>query len=191
VPTLTDVVDAIVEIKRIGRSTRLKRSSTCLVLQRCEARGSHPPRRQPVRSSGCCRHRRTGNSTKPPCERPGYVAFVKLPYRPVTDSPGVVLGSLRRRVHLDGYVVHLSAQQAAVLWALMARDGRGWSAALCWRQQRGQRPGRRPLPAGPAAGRVAPPSSAELALTRPVVPRWRHRLPIRLAPGSGCHASRP
>src|SRR5689334_1906670 len=37
---------------------------------------------------------------------------VKLTYRPVMESHGVVLDSLRRRVQVDGYVVHLSAREA-------------------------------------------------------------------------------
>jgi len=47
----------------------------------------------------------------------------KLTYRPMT-AHGVVLDSLRRRVHVDGYVVHLSARETAVLRALMTRAGR-------------------------------------------------------------------
>jgi DNA-binding response OmpR family regulator len=48
----------------------------------------------------------------------------KLLYRPVMDSHGVVLDSPRRRVQVDGYFVHLSAQEAAVLRAPMTRAGR-------------------------------------------------------------------
>jgi len=49
---------------------------------------------------------------------------VKLTYRPVMESHGVVLDSLRRRVQVDGYVVHLSARETAVLRALMTQAGR-------------------------------------------------------------------
>jgi DNA-binding response OmpR family regulator len=48
----------------------------------------------------------------------------KLTYRPVMEAHGVVLDSLRRRVQVDGYVVHLSARETAVLRALMIRAGR-------------------------------------------------------------------
>lgn len=47
-----------------------------------------------------------------------------LTYRPVIETHGVVLDSLRRRVQVDGYVVHLSARETAVLRALMTRAGR-------------------------------------------------------------------
>jgi DNA-binding response OmpR family regulator len=42
----------------------------------------------------------------------------------VMESNGVVLDGPRRRVHVDGYVVHLSARETAVLGVLMARTGR-------------------------------------------------------------------
>jgi DNA-binding response OmpR family regulator len=42
----------------------------------------------------------------------------------VMESNGVVLDGPRRRVQVDGYVVHLSARETAVLRVLMARTGR-------------------------------------------------------------------
>ncbi|MGH3769322.1 MAG: winged helix-turn-helix domain-containing protein [Pseudonocardiaceae bacterium] len=41
----------------------------------------------------------------------------------VPDRDGVVLDAPRRRVHVDGYVVHLPARELAVLRVLMARGG--------------------------------------------------------------------
>jgi len=52
--------------------------------------------------------------------RPG----AKLTYRPVMEAHGVVLDSVRQRLQVDGYVVHLSARETAVLRALMTRAGR-------------------------------------------------------------------
>jgi DNA-binding response OmpR family regulator len=40
------------------------------------------------------------------------------------ESGGVMLDSPRRRIQVDGYVVHLSARETAVLRALMTRAGR-------------------------------------------------------------------
>jgi DNA-binding response OmpR family regulator len=39
------------------------------------------------------------------------------------EADGVVLDGLRRRVQVDGYLVHLPAREAAVLSVLMARSG--------------------------------------------------------------------
>jgi DNA-binding response OmpR family regulator len=48
----------------------------------------------------------------------------RLCYRPIMESGGVMLDSPRRRIQVDGYVVHLSARETAVLRALMTRAGR-------------------------------------------------------------------
>ncbi len=60
----------------------------------------------------------------------------EVPHLTVMESDGVVLDGPRRCVLADGYVVHLTARETAVLGALMARAGqvvyRSTLAAAAW-----------------------------------------------------------
>jgi two-component system, OmpR family, copper resistance phosphate regulon response regulator CusR len=47
----------------------------------------------------------------------------RVTYGQVMEAEGVVFDGLRRRVLVDGYLVHLPAREAAVLGVLMMRPG--------------------------------------------------------------------
>lgn len=108
----------------------------------------------------------------------------RLCYRPIMESGGVMLDSPRRRIQVDGYVVHLSARETAVLRALMTRAGPGGVSPRAGGCGVGRRRRSGPLPTGPANGPAAPPSRTEPTVTRPAAPHWRHRLPFRPARGT-------